>query len=327
MEHEQACAAVRQALRHLGERTTPEVVTVRREPFHARGLRAESFASGSRFPARSLWHVEIRFPAPVEGPLVIGDGRFCGLGLMAPVTTYRDVLVFDMPAGLALALGDGRELIQAFRRAIMARARDSRGQIPTLFSGHEPDGRPARSGSHAHVFLAVDPGPGPEASDEDGIRRLVVAAPWTVDRSEPEKGQPARFDRVVSGLAELVAGRLGRLRLSPPRAPEWDDPLTVPSRVWRSVTPFVATRNMKGGRDAPDDFVKTDIVNECARRGLPVPKRVQVLNAAVGPRGGCPTARLEIEFTTAVSGPLMLGRTSHFGGGLFHAVSPKSSTT
>ena len=87
----------------------------------------ESFAPGSRFPARSLWHVEIEFPAPVEGPLVIGNGRFCGLGLMAPVTTYRDVLVFDMPPGPSLALGDAPELIQAFRRAIMARARDSRG--------------------------------------------------------------------------------------------------------------------------------------------------------------------------------------------------------
>ena len=340
MEHQHACTAVRQALRHLGERTRPEVVAVRREPFHAHGLRAESFVPGSRFPARSLWHVEIQFPAPVEGPLVIGNGRFCGLGLMAPVTIYRDVLVFDMPPDTHVSQKDGPYLVGAFRRAIMSRARDSRGRIPTLFSGHEPDGSPARPGNHAHMFLAADPGPGPDANGDGRVRRLVVAAPWTVDRrseprsephsephSEPEKGQRARFDRIVSALTEVVAGRLGRLRFKPPQAPAEDDPLTLPSRVWRSVTPFVATRNMRGGLDAPDDFVKTDVVNECARRGLPVPKGVQVLNAAVGPRGGSPTARLEIEFTTAVSGPLMLGRSSHFGGGLFHAVPPKSSTT
>ena len=53
---------------------------------------------------------------------------------------------------------------------------------------------------------------------------------------------------------------------------------------------------------------------------LPVVKRVTVRNACVGPRGGHPTAQLEIEFVTPVSGPLMLGRTSHTGGGLFHAV-------
>ena len=251
---------------------------------------------------------------------------------MAPVTTYRDVLVFDMPADTRVSQKDGPYLVGAFRRAIMSRARDSRGRIPTLFSGHEPDGRPARPGNHAHMFLAADPGPGPDASGDGRVRRLVVAAPWTVDRrseprSEPEKGQHARFDRIVGALTDVVAGRLGRLRFKPPQAPAGDDPLTLPSRVWRSVTPFVATRNMRGGLDAPDDFVKTDVVNECARRGLPVPKGVQVLNAAVGPRGGSPTARLEIEFTTAVSGPLMLGRSSHFGGGLFHAVSPKSSTT
>lgn len=30
-----------------------------------------------------LWHVMIEFVAPVDGPLVLGDGRFVGLGVMA----------------------------------------------------------------------------------------------------------------------------------------------------------------------------------------------------------------------------------------------------
>ena len=38
-----------------------------------------------------MWHAELRFPTPVAGPLLIGDGRFCGLGLMAPVVEDSDL--------------------------------------------------------------------------------------------------------------------------------------------------------------------------------------------------------------------------------------------
>ncbi len=39
----------------------------------------------TRFDKHRLWHVEIAFKEPVAGSLVIGDGRFLGLGVMAPV--------------------------------------------------------------------------------------------------------------------------------------------------------------------------------------------------------------------------------------------------
>ena len=45
---------------------------------------AERFAHGSRFSKHALWHVELGFPDAIPGPLVIGDGRFCGLGVMTP---------------------------------------------------------------------------------------------------------------------------------------------------------------------------------------------------------------------------------------------------
>jgi hypothetical protein len=45
-----------------------------------------------------------------------------------------------------------------------------------------------------------------------------------------------------------------------------------------------------------------------------------VIEASAGPRGGNPVARLRLRFATAVPGPLMLGRDSHRGGGLFAAV-------
>ncbi|HXG32963.1 MAG TPA: type I-U CRISPR-associated protein Csb2 [Bryobacteraceae bacterium] len=85
MEIERAAAAVRQALRHAGVRTGAKGMRLQREPFESKGARVELFAGGTRFAKEQLWHVEIAFEAPVSGPLIIGDGRFLGLGVMAPV--------------------------------------------------------------------------------------------------------------------------------------------------------------------------------------------------------------------------------------------------
>jgi CRISPR-associated protein Csb2 len=83
---EQACAAaaVIQALRHIEVHAQVEAVRVQREPFEAKGERVEAFAPGTRFAKERLWHAEITFETPITGPLVIGDGRFLGLGVMAP---------------------------------------------------------------------------------------------------------------------------------------------------------------------------------------------------------------------------------------------------
>ncbi len=75
--------ALRQALRHADVSTGVERILVQKEPFEAHGRRAEEFAA-ARFRARDLWHAEICFAEPVGGPLVLGNGRFLGLGLMAP---------------------------------------------------------------------------------------------------------------------------------------------------------------------------------------------------------------------------------------------------
>lgn len=80
--------SVMQALRHA-ELPAVRTMAVQREPFHGHGARAEDFASGTRFGADRLWHVELGFGTPVSGPIVIGDGRFLGLGVMAPVGAAR----------------------------------------------------------------------------------------------------------------------------------------------------------------------------------------------------------------------------------------------
>lgn len=84
-EQARAAAAVCHALRHAGVRKRVEAVRVQREPFEGNGARVEPFADGARFPKERLWHVEVTFAEAVSGPLVIGDGRFLGLGVLAPL--------------------------------------------------------------------------------------------------------------------------------------------------------------------------------------------------------------------------------------------------
>jgi CRISPR-associated protein Csb2 len=88
-EQSRAAFAVIQALRFAEIRSRAEWIRVQREPFEANGERVEAFAPGTRFAKERLWHVEITFAEPINGCLIIGDGRFLGLGVMAPVQGAR----------------------------------------------------------------------------------------------------------------------------------------------------------------------------------------------------------------------------------------------
>jgi hypothetical protein len=59
-------------------------VRVQVDPFSPRGSRADAF-SADRFGSRRLYHVHIEFVEPIAGPLILGDGRWLGLGLMRPL--------------------------------------------------------------------------------------------------------------------------------------------------------------------------------------------------------------------------------------------------
>ncbi len=308
----QAAHAVRQALRHAGIVDYVETIAVQREPFERRGERADAFVPPARLANRSLHHVEISFRTPREGPLLIGDGRYVGLGVMAPIArSWRDTMIFGLPRP-GPATDDAPLLLRAVRRALMALARDGGRRVPRLFSGHEEDGAPARSGGHEHVFLAADD------ADRDGrIDRVLVAAPWTCDRSaSPNQADRERFEQVVARLDELRAGRLGVLQLALLPADGVDDPLLGPARVWESRTPYRPTRRAERRAD-PAAAVAEDLVVECVRRSLPRPD-VKVLGLAAGPRSAG-AARLRLRFAISVAGPILLGRDSHQGGGLFAA--------
>ena len=323
-----AAFAVAQSLRHAGVRAKPESIHVQREPLQQRGARAEVFAGGVRFSRRAMWHVVLRFDTPIERPLplVIGDGRFCGLGLMEPVTVVAPHARRNAVYGLSIASqqrvtrSDGAALVQALRRALMATARDDSGRVDRLFSGHEDDGRPDQAHPHEHVFLAADVD---DAADAERISRIIVAAPWAdAMRRLPQRRRLELFDDVVHRLRELRAGRLGRFRLRVAPIGE-GDPVIGPSRVWKGQTAYLATRNLKRNAD-PAASVVEDLLVECNRRLLPRPVHVKVLQVSAGPRGGRLRALMEIQFATAVRGPLMLGRDSHTGGGLFHAHVPSA---
>ena len=315
-----AARAVMQALRHAGVTVPAESIRVQREPFDRNGTRAEDFVVPGRFAARGLHHVEIAFAQAVRGPLVVGNGRYLGLGLMAPrKNVWHDMFAFALPVEANVHVSDARALLLAVRRALMALSREESGRVPRLFSGHEDNGPAARSGGHEHVFLAAD-----SVASDGLVTRFIVAAPWVADRrTEPRRDDRRRFDETTRRLTELRAGRLGRFDHLTAEPVADGDPLLGPASTWMSETPYVATRNLKK-RDDPAATVKADIAAECHRRGLPMPTSVDVLDVNAGPRGGRPHANLRLQFATAIRGPILLGRDSHAGGGLFHALSTRA---
>ena len=301
-------AALRQALRHAGWRAEPVAIRLQREPFTARGARADSFARPPRFPAARLIHAELCFATPQAGPLVLGDGRWLGLGLFRPVREPPGLLAFAIRDGLRNALSPS-DLARALRRATMARVQAALGgaQLPGFFSGHAVDGTPLREGDHRHLAFAFDP----------RGRRLLVIAPHRLEgrpQSRDEQRHLDRLDEATADLAELRAGPAGLLRLTPIALDE-GDPLLGPARVWVSLTPYLPTRHAK--HLPATEALAEDCRTECRRRAWPEPE-VDVLAAEEGPRGGV-SGQLRLTFPALREGPILLGRMAHFGGGLFAA--------
>ncbi len=306
-EQARAAAAVIQALRHVEVRTQVESIRAQHEPFEAKGQRAEAFASGTRFAKERLWHVEITFNAPIAGPLVIGDGRFLGLGVMAPLQRSQGIHAFVVEGGLA-ATPQVTEVVIALRRAVMARVQDvlgARASLPSFFTGHERDGSPARS-NHSHLAFVFDL----------GAKRLLIIAPHVFERRAPtpkEVVSLASLDAALTQFRELRAGSSGLLTLHARSIDVDKDPFFAASQTWDSVTPYQVTRHTKQGGAA--EALSADVRAECRRHGLPEPH--------VAPRDlrGVPGVGLvggaRLTFETTVKGPIIIGKSRHLGGGVF----------
>jgi CRISPR-associated protein Csb2 len=290
-----------------------EAVGVQREPFEGNGDRVELFAQGTRFPKGRLWHVEIRFVEPVRGPLVIGDGRFLGLGVMAPVHMVRALHAFVIESGLSQNPHPA-DFIRALRRAVMARVQATLGEsqtLPPFFSGHEPDGTPAQCEEHPHLAFAFDP---------DG-NRLLVIAPHVIDlrAATPEEERHLEtLERALGGLCQLKAGSSGLLTIRPTTVEVQTDPLFAASQNWESATPYRVTRHARGV--TAKEAIQIDLRAECLRRGLPRPYDIQILSCSGVPGVGL-EGRVLLRFQTAVKGPLLLGKSRYKGGGLFRSYS------
>ncbi|MEY4544761.1 MAG: hypothetical protein RL685_956 [Pseudomonadota bacterium] len=308
-----ARAAVVQALRHAGVRAAVEATRVQREPFDAAGARVEPFAEGTRFEKERLWHVEIAFDAPVAGPLLIGDGRFLGLGLMAPAAgVVPGVHTFAVVEGLVGAPAS-LNLTRALRRAVMARIQTVLGErekLPPFFSGHDTDGAPLRRANSSHLAFAFEP----------TLGRLIVLAPHLLERRSPSEQECEHLrmlDVALDGFRELRAGAAGLLTLAPCAMSE--DTAGSPlgrSYAWENVTPYVVTRHAKEAT-APEALA-FDVRAECRRLGLAEP--IIAIHSVRSVSGSGLTGDLRMTFAQAVSGPLVLGRTRYFGGGLFRPV-------
>ena len=339
-----AIRAVKQALRHAGITARPVRIHVQREPFDRNADRAERYSPQSdpdlaqRFQPARLWHVDITFDRPIRGPLLIGDGRYLGLGLMAPVPTYarteegepRDAFLFHLP-GDGLPAQDMKTVLQYLRAALMrldGKTHDRNKTCP-LFSGHEENSpKPARPGAHLHVFLAAPP------AEDGNIRELLVIPPWLADNHpdarKTREEQAHHFADVVSRLRTLFGPDLLRTPLSaaPPTEVE-KHPLLTPARVWQSATPIISTRHYRANRDGdPKSFLAEDIRRELARRQLPRGKRsasqrplpdIEILETIITPDSRV-RGHARLVFHAPVPGPFLLGWRSHHGMGAFIGV-------
>jgi CRISPR-associated protein Csb2 len=123
------------------------------------------------------------------------------------------------------------------------------------------------------------------------------------------------LSRALDGFTLLRAGVAGVLSLRSVRLDN-DDPLLRASRHFASIADYVVTRHAK--RLTAADAVIADVRAECERRRISAPDiRVTGVRGVAGPGV---VARAELTFTRAVPGPLLLGRTRYFGGGLFEPV-------
>ncbi|MDW8262700.1 MAG: type I-U CRISPR-associated protein Csb2, partial [Phycisphaerales bacterium] len=257
---ESLAEAVLHALRHAGHRVPVEWIRIQREPFASHSRLSSDFAEHSRFHADELWHVEICFREPVQGPIVLGNGRFLGLGLMVPVAQTPEVHVFQITGGLS-ADAPTEMVSESLRRAVMALAGEEyRNGLPSYFSGHEPDGSPARNPGKPHLAFCMDP----------GRARLLVLAPSLLERRRPtpeEKKHLEVLDRKIRELTEIRAGKAGRLSVSPARIFASSDPLFRHSAEWCSATPYLVTRHYRCG-DA-GEAIRRDVQGQIRAHGLP----------------------------------------------------------
>jgi CRISPR-associated protein Csb2 len=288
------------------------------EPTFARGTHAPQFEGGRFEPARLL-HVRVDLPRSVDGPLVIGDGRWLGLGVMARAEPPGRTLALMAVSEGAVSVTDVHAQGRRLHAAIAATMDGVAGADPLALLGRNGEVTAACHG-HAHLlFLDLDrddrldhvliwipDGVAPASLEVlERLRRL-----WTVGRPSDD----LELVLVADGERDTLARSFPALAKT-----------LGPAATWTSATPFVAPRHVKPtGRNSLEGQVRW----LAEQRGLPSPV-VDLLDPAgfsdfgiADGRHRPPTAhrhRLRLRFPRAVSGPICLGFGAHHGLGRFEA--------
>lgn len=225
--------------------------------------------------------------------------------------------VFAMAAKELPASRWAHALCTRFRRLVLALLHEhsTRDALPSFFHGHAPGGGPLRSNGHRHLFYAA------WSSLPDGrLDRIAVLAPSLADRTTPAAG-PAELTQLAHalvGLSTFFAGPHGVLQLRPlavePRA---DGGVFGRSDRWVSASVYLGGRERRKPQETLAGILAADALRECGHRGLPFPE-VAFTKVARGTTGSL-RGWLRLTFPEPVDGPLLLGRRSHFGAGLFRA--------
>lgn len=290
------------SFRHSDISVRPLEIQVQREPFLSQGKLASEYAT-DRFTADRLWHVEMTFLEPVEGPLQLGDGRFLGLGTFAPVRDFHPgVYAFDVEGVVGL---NGEHGAHALRRALMSRLNLSRDKSTEPFgrfvTGHQGDSSP--DDSHAHLAYAYDP----------ELKRMFIISPsFNLGTGEQRyRDFLNRVDTAISGFNELRTS-MGVLAMAHIGA-DLEGPHFGCFKIWRTVTPYVAMRHARGV--LPSEMIEAEIFESLVTKNLR-PESITVSNVK-GVKGVGVTADVELKFAKPQRGPFLLGRTRYKGGGFF----------
>lgn len=281
-------------------------------------------------PARPQRYGKVEAAVPKA---VMGQGVFS--------EREADWIVFERVGGARLLASRGVALARALRAALLEQAGRLHIQLPPCLSAHR-EGAPASS---PHVAFVPLPYVGSSRADAS-IQGIAVVMPRGASREERilvqtliAEWEDACGEQGVLTLAgtELPPWRCERVLA----ATKWSTNRTTwshPSRLWRSSTPIALDRNPGNLRSntpavvrRAEEEVRKAIASACAYQGLPAPERVQfgftpfvagaqradAFAARSKPTGHARVrVHVQLEFEYAVAGPLMLGATRYFGGGL-----------
>jgi CRISPR-associated protein Csb2 len=346
LEQIRSASAVYQALRHAGVNTEIISIKTQKEPFDLRGTRVEPFAEGTRFSKHSLWHIDLELKSPVHGPMVIGNGRFMGLGLMkavpAPKSIEAMLLALSPPSWGSSALPHIHQTLpqgELFHRALVSRV--GKGQKTTCpeLTGQQKDGQYLQGGhQHAHI-LPLD------LDDDQHLDHVLIYAKMGLGNKAQQAIRSLKRTLTKSGVGGLKVTVVGHGDIEALR--QISEAFDVPiekflgsrqgSSVWISRTPMVMPRYIKNnGRNS----IEGQIQAELATRSLPNACDIEILKKEsirlrhfirARRNGGTPPPQdagyaVRLTFAEAVTGPLCLGYASHFGLGLFVPV-PDGGTT